>query len=224
MATDDKSETEMGKVSAEISMSLDGFIAGPNNTRENPLGDGGERLHEWVTELASWREQHGLDGGKTNRDSEIMQESFENVGAVVMGRGMFSNEDGPWGDTPFEGHWGDTPPFRVPVFVLTHHPRNQLVKEGGTTFTFVTDGIESAHEQARAAAGNQDISVAGGADTIQQFISAGLLDELEAHLVPILLDDGVRLFDNIDKEHIELEPSEVIDSPTVTHLKYRVAK
>jgi dihydrofolate reductase len=212
----------MTNVTADMSMSLDGFITGPNESPENPLGDGGERLHEWVYELASWREQHGLDGGKTNGDSEIYAESIENVGAVVMGRGMFSNEDGPWGDTPFEGHWGDDPPFRVPVFVLTHHPRKPLVKEGGTTFTFVTDGIESAHEQARAVAGDQDISVAGGADTIQQFISAGLLDELEVHLVPVLLSEGINLFEHLGTELIELERTRVVESPNVTHLRFRV--
>ena len=223
MATDDKPESERGKVIANISMSLDGFVAGPNDTRENPLGDGGEQLHEWVTELASWREQHGLDGGKTNRDSEIVAESNENVGAYVMGRRMFSNEDGPWGDDPFEGHWGDDPPFGVPVFVLTHHPRDPLEMDGGTTFTFVTDGIGSALEQAQEAAGDANVRIEGGANVIQQFTEAGLIDELYIHLVPLLLGDGVRLFDNIDTEHIELDTSEAIDSSTVTHFKYRVA-
>ena len=214
----------MGDTIVDMGMSLDGFIAGPNNTRENPLGDGGERLHEWMVDLASWREQHGLDGGKTNRDSEITQESFENVGAVVMGRGMFSNEDGPWGDSPFEGPWGDTPPFRAPVFVLTHHPRKPLVKEGGTTFTFVTDGIESALEQAKETAGEKDVRIAGGANVVQQFIEAGFVDELQIHLAPVLLGDGVRLFDHIDREPVGLENTQVIDSPKVTHLGYRVSQ
>lgn len=205
-------------------MSLDRFIAGPNNTRENPLGDGGERLHEWVTELASWREQHGLDGGKTNRASEIVAESNANVEAYVMGRRMFSNEDGPWGDDPFEGHWGDDPPFGVPVFVLTHHEREPLKMDGGTTFHFVTDGIESALEQAQEAAGDANVRIEGGANVIQQFTEAGLIDELYIHLVPVLLGDGIRLFDHMDTAPIELETTEVIDSPTVTHLKYRLAE
>lgn len=212
----------MGKVIADISMSLDGFIAGPNDRPENPLGDGGEQIHEWVFELASWRERQGLDGGKSDRDSEIVEETFENVGAVVMGRRMFSNEEGPWGNPPFEGHWGENPPFHAPVFVLTHHAREPLVKDGGTTFTFVTDGIQSALEQAHAAAGDTDVSVAGGANTIQQFITNGLLDELEIHLVPVLLGDGIRLFENIDGGSIELDRMRVVDSPHVTHLKYRV--
>lgn len=214
----------MGKVRADISMSLDGFVAGPNGSRENPLGDGGERIHEWVFDLASWREQHGLEGGKTHRDSEIVAESTENVGAVVMGRRMFSNENGPWGDPPFEGYWGDNPPFHVPVFVLTHHAREPLVKDGGTTFTFVTDGIESALQQAQAVAGDNDISVAGGANVIQQFLNAGLLDEIQIHLVPVLFGDGIRLFDKIDQESVEFEKTRVIDGSGVTHLQFRIVK
>jgi dihydrofolate reductase len=219
----------MGKVFVDISVSLDGFIAGPNLTRENPLGDGGERLHEWVVELASWRAPHGLEGGATGPDDEIMRESFENQGAVVMGRGMFGGGDGPWGDPawgdqPWEGWWGDDPPFHVPVFVLTHHAREPVAKQGGTTFTFVTDGIEAALKQAREAAGDKDIWVAGGANVIQQYLAAGLLDEIQVHVVPILLGDGTRLFDDLAGEPIQLEKTRVIDSPGVTHLKFRVAK
>ncbi len=201
-----------GRVVVDITMSLDGFIAGPNDGPENPLGDGGERLHEWVYDLAAWREPHGLAGGETNRDSEIMDEAFKQTGAVVLGRRMFDLAKG----------WGDNPPFHVPVFVLTHESREELVKEGGTTFTFVTDGIESALEQAREAAGDKDVSIAGGANTIQQFLNSGLLDEMQIHVAPMLLGDGVRLFDQTKTGHSQLEKTRVIDSPQVTHLQYRV--
>jgi dihydrofolate reductase len=204
----------MGKVTVDISMSLDGFIAGPNDGLELPLGEQGEKLHEWVYGLASWRERHGLSGGESNRDAEILDEAFRDVGAVVLGKRMFDNARG----------WGEDPPFHMPVFVLTHDTREKLTKEGGTTFTFVNDGIESAHEQARAAAGDQDVSVAGGANTIQQFLRAGLVDELQIHLVPMLLGGGIRLLDQVDPEQIELEGTRVIESPGVTHLKYRVVK
>lgn len=205
-----------------MSMSLDGYIAGPNDSPENPLGDGGEQIHEWMFDLASWREQQDLDGGETNQASEIVAESIENVGSVVMGRRMFSNEDGPWGETPFEGHWGENPPFHAPVYVLTHHDREPLVKEGGTTFTFVTDGIESALEQAKEAAGDENVEIAGGANTVQQFIETGLLDELQIHVVPVLLGDGVRLFEYLDTESIELEQTRVVETPGVTHLRFQI--
>lgn len=196
-------------------MSLDGYIAGPNAGPEKPLGEGGERLHQWVYRLESWRKQHGMEGGQTGRDSEIQEEAFRNVGAVLMGRRMFDEGEEPWGDNP---------PFHVPVFVLTHNPRETLVKEGGTTFTFVGEGIESALAQARDAAGDEDIAIAGGASAIRQYLEAGLLDEIQIHLVPVLLGGGTRLFDEFDDEHIELERLRVVDSPTVTHLKFAFAK
>jgi len=204
----------MGRVLVDITTSLDGFIAGPNDGPELPLGEGGERLHEWVFGLASWRERHGLEGGTTGRDDEVLEEAFKTVGAVVLGKRMFDNARA----------WGDEPPFHMPVFVLTHETREPLVKEGGTTFTFVTDGIESALEQARAAAGDKDISVAGGANVIQQYLRAGLIDEMQIHLAPMLLGDGIRLFDGLDGEQIELEATRVIESPGVTHLKFRVGR
>jgi dihydrofolate reductase len=214
----------MATLTFDITMSLDGFVAGPNPGPDQPLGAGGERLHEWVYGLASWRERHGEEGGATNRDSEVVEEHLARTGAVVMGRGMFGGGEGPWGDDPWEGWWGDDPPFHVPVFVLTHHAREPLPKQGGTTFTFVTDGIESALEQARAAAGDRDVLVAGGADVAQQYLAAGLLDELQIHLVPLLLGGGVRLFDNLGDDRPELECTRVIESPAVTHLRYRVVK
>jgi len=207
----------------DISMSLDGFIAGPNQTLEQPLGEGGERLHEWAFRLASWRKAHGLSGGETSTvDDAVVEESLGATGAVVMGRRMFSGGEGPWADDPnADAWWGDNPPFHVPVFVLTHHTRETVVKEGGTTFTFVTDGIESALEQARAAAGDKDVSLAGGADVALQYLKAGLLDELQIHLVPVLLGGGVRLFDELGPGPIELRSTRVIESSGVTHLTFR---
>jgi dihydrofolate reductase len=213
----------MGKLTFEITMSLDGFVAGPNATLEDPLGQGGERLHEWVYGLASWRESHGQAGGVRSADDELVEEQVNRTGAVIMGRQMFGGY-GAWEDEPWDGWWGDDPPFHVPVFVLTNHPREPLVKRGGTTFTFVTDGIESALEQARAAAGNKDVNVAGGANVAQQYLQAGLLDELHIHVAPMLLGAGVRLFENHVPHLVELEPTRVIESPHVTHLRYRVVK
>jgi dihydrofolate reductase len=216
----------MGKLTFEISMSVDGFVAGPNQTLEEPLGQGGEGLHEWVVALASWRKPHGLSGGETNADSEVVEESLRNTGATVMGRRMFSGGEGPWEDDPnADAWWGDDPPFHHPVFILTHHARKPVTKEGGTTFTFVTDGIEAALEQARAAAGDKNVAVGGGANVAQQYLRAGLLDELQIHVVPVLLGDGVRLFENhLGSQQGELECTRVIESPAVTHLRYRVVR
>jgi dihydrofolate reductase len=215
----------MARVICDISTSLDGFIAGPNQTLEQPLGEGGEGLHEWAYGLASFRERHGMDGGEAGADDEVVKESLAAQGAVVMGRRMFSGGAGPWEDDPnADGWWGDDPPFRVPVFILTHHAREPVTKQGGTTFTFVTDGIEAALEQARAAAGDRDVLVAGGADAIQQSLRAGLVDELQIHLVPVLLGDGVRLLDNLGATRAGLELDRVVDSPAVTHLRYRVVR
>jgi dihydrofolate reductase len=200
------------KVVVDITMSLDGFVAGPNDGPELPLGDGGERLHEWVYGLESWRRPHGLAGGETGRDSELLEEAFDRPGAIILGRRMFDNAQG----------WGERPPFGKPVLVLTHETREPLAKEGGTTFTFVADGIESALEQARAAAGERDVGIAGGASTIQQYLRAGLVDELQVHVAPLLLGAGLRLFDGLEGAGIELERTDAIDSPRVTHLRFRV--
>jgi dihydrofolate reductase len=214
----------MGKVVAEISTSLDGYVAGPNPTLENPLGEGGEQLHEWAVRLKSWRELHGLPDGESGPDDELLAESVAATGAVVMGRQMFSGGEGPWeDDANANGWWGDEPPFHKPVFVLTHHAREPLVLKG-TTFTFVTDGLDSAIDDARAAAAEQDVLVAGGADTIDQAISAGMVDELQLHLAPVLLGAGARLFDGVAPELPRFQITQVIESPLVTHLRYRVVK
>jgi dihydrofolate reductase len=201
-------------------MSLDGFVAGPNQSEENPLGEGGEQLHEWALELEAWRKSHGREGGVVNASTQVVEGAFENVGASLMGRNMFGG-DGPWGDDPWDGWWGDEPPFHMPVFVITHHEREPLQKEG-TTFTFVTDGIESALEQARDAAGGKDVALGGGADVAQQYLRAGLIDEMQIHLVPVVLGGGSRLFDNLDGAEIRLEQTGAIEAPGVTHLTYRV--
>jgi dihydrofolate reductase len=212
----------MARLFCDISVSLDGFVAGPNQTLEQPLGEGGERLHEWLFRLASFREPHGLPGGETGPDDEVVKETLEATGAVIMGRRMFSGGAGPWeDDSNADGWWGDDPPFHVPVFILTHHARDTVVKQGGTSFTFVTDGIEAALEEARAAAGEKDVAIGGGASAVQQYLKAGLLDELQLHIAPVLLGDGVRLFDGLGIEPAALEVTRVIASPRVTHLRYR---
>ena len=212
----------MGKVVVDISMSLDGFVAGPNPTLEEPLGKKGEELHEWVVRTNYWRERHGLEGGEEDEDSEVIREAFSSVGASVMGRKMFSGGSGPWESDPRSmGWWGDEPPFHTPVFVLTHHAREPEEMEGGTTFFFVTDGIEAAIEQARAAAGEGNVAIGGGADAIQQALAAGLVDELQVHVAPILLGGGTRLFGE-GADPIRLEATRVLASPRATHVKFDV--
>jgi len=211
----------MSRVTCQISISLDGFVAGPRQSPENPIGEGGMRLHDWVFETQSWRAQHGQEGGEQSADAEVIEEVTQGIGAYIMGRKMFGGGDGPW-DQGWTGWWGDEPPFRVPVFVITHHPRDPLPMRGGTSFTFVTGGIESALEQARAAAGADDVAIAGGASTVQQYLAAGLLDELYLHIVPILLGAGERLLAEVGDP--TLEPVQVIASPNVTHVRYRVGR
>jgi dihydrofolate reductase len=214
-------QRSMSLVNCQISVSLDGFVAGPNQSLEDPLGEGGERLHEWAFATDAWREQHGRRGGERNADAEVIDEVFQGVGAYIMGRNMFGGGPGPW-DESWKGWWGDEPPFHAPVFVLTHHPREPLEMQGATTFTFVTDGIESALEQARAAAGDGDVAIAGGAQAVQQYLAAGLLDELYIHIVPVILGGGERLLENVG--HPQLEPVKVVASPAVTHVKYRLVR
>jgi dihydrofolate reductase len=201
-------------------VSLDGFVAGPNQSLQEPLGVGGEKLHEWVVALETWRRAHGKDGGAVNESTRVVEEELANVGATIMGRNMFGGGPGPWSETdPWNGWWGRKPPFHHPVFVLTHHPREPLVMEGGTTFTFVTDGIESALEQARRAADGKDVALAGGAQAAQQYLRAGLVDEMQLHLVPVLLGGGERLFDGIGDLH-GLVLVETVAAPGVVHLKF----
>ena len=211
----------MNSVRSHISISLDGYAAGPNQSQDNPIGEGGMRLHEWVFKTASWNEQHGRGGGEQNADSEVARKAPLGVGAYIMGRNMFAPGRGEW-DPEWRGWWGPNPPFHVPVFVLTHYAREPIEMEGGTTFHFVTDGIRSAVEQARAAAGDDDVSIAGGASAIQQTLEAGLLDELQLHIVPVLLGAGERLLQNVGDP--KLEPVEVVASPAVTHVTYRVVR
>ena len=212
----------MAKVSAEISMSLDGFVAGPNQTLEDPLGEGGEQLHEWVVRTKTFREMHGQEGGDTDDDDALFAASVGSVGAVVMGRRMFSGGAGSWEDDPnATGWWGDDPPFHKPVFVVTHHEREPLVL-ADTTFTFVTDGVERAVALAREAAGDEAVGVSGGANVIQQAFDAGLLDELQIHVAPVLLGGGVRLFDENHERAQRLEQTDLRESPTgVVHLRFR---
>ena len=215
----------MAKLKLDITMSLDGFVAGPNATVEEPLGEGGEALHEWIVRLASWREVHGRPGGEGGADDDVARETRESTGAVLMGRRMFSGGEGPWESDPVaDGWWGDEPPFHVPVFILTSHARETVPKEGGTTYTFVTDGIEAALERARAAAGERNVAIFGGADVAQQYLSAGLIDEIEIHVAPLLLGGGVRLFENGAGKDAQLEVTRVVESPLATHIRYRVVR
>jgi dihydrofolate reductase len=213
----------MTQVILDISTSLDGYVAGPRPTLDDPLGQGGEGLHEWIVRLETWRTQHGLEGGVTGPDSELVDEYVARQGAVVMGRKMFSGGSGAWEDDPNAGGWwGDEPPFRVPVFVVTHHEREPLALKG-TTMTFVTDGVEAAIAQAREAADGKDVAVAGGAEVAQQALAAGLLDEIQLHVSPVLLGGGTLLFGDLGAP-VALERTRVVDSPNVAHLRYRVVR
>ncbi len=202
-------------------MSLDGFVAGPDQSLDNPLGIGGEGLHDWVVSLEVWRAPHGLPGGEVNESSTVVEEEQAGIGATIMGRNMFGGHPGPWNaNGPWNGWWGDDPPFHHPVFVITHHAREPLELKGGTTFTFVTEGIESALERAREAARGQDVSLAGGADAAQQYLRAGLVDEMDLHLVPVLLGSGERLFEEVGTDLHGLELVRSVAAPGVTHLKF----
>lgn len=211
----------MGQVRFSITVSLDGFLAGPNQSLEQPLGEGGEELHEWVLALEAWRKPHGLEGGEVNASTPVVEAAQENVGAHIMGRQMFGGGPGPW-DESWRGWWGDDPPFHDPVFVLTHHAREPLEMEGGTTFHFVTDGFESALAQAREAAGAKDVVIAGGGSVVQQALAAGAVDEFTVSVAPILLGRGTRLLDGVPAQSLQL--LEVVDAPGVTHLRYRVSR
>ncbi len=211
----------MSRLRFKISMSLDGFVAGPRQSVDDPLGIGGMRLHEWVVPLAVWRSMHGLPGGEVNESTGVVEDSVASIGATVMGRNMFGGHPGPWdARKAWNGWWGANPPFHHPVFVLTHHAREPLELEGGTTFTFVTAGIEAALEQARRAAGGKDVSLAGGAKAAQQYLAAGLVDEMEINLVPTLLGSGERLFEGVGDDLRGLELVRTVAAPKVAHLKF----
>ena len=212
----------MSKVTARLGISLDGFVAGPDQSQDDPLGKGGKRLHEWVFSTKAFADAHGGEGGEDNADSKIYASTMDGIGAHVMGRNMFGPIRGAW-DEPWDGWWGDEPPYHAPVFVLTHHARQPLEMQGGTTFTFVTDGFDSALAQAREAAGNQNVAIAGGASAVRQALAAGVLDELTLHLAPVVLGSGERLFDGLDPQPT-LEQVAVVPSTTVTHLTYRVVR
>jgi dihydrofolate reductase len=201
----------MTMVTAQISISLDGFVAGPDQSEAHPLGKGGERLHGW----------HIGEGRRDPVDVQMSERILAGNGAYVMGRNMFGPVRGAW-EGDWRGWWGEEPPYHAPVFVLTHHPRDPVDMAGGTTFHFVTDGIEAAVAQARAAAGDLDVGVAGGASTVNQALAAGLLDELTLHVAPVLLHAGERLFAGVGD--VRLEPAEVVPSPAATHVRYRIVR
>lgn len=210
----------MGRVRVTITMSLDGFVAGPRQSAEEPLGVGGRGLHDWLLGTRTFRQIHGMEGGTTGVDDDIARESVEAAGASVIGRNMFGPVRGPWGDGGWRGWWGDDPPFHTPVFVLTHHPRPPLVMDGGTTFHFVTDGIEAALDRAREAAAGRDVAVGGGGETVRQYLRAGLVDLLEVHVVPLLLGDGVRLFEDGGGQD-RFVVDRVVASEAVVHHRHR---
>lgn len=212
----------MSKLAVSIAMSLDGFVAGPDQSVQDPLGVGGMELHAWFHPLREFRAMHGEPGGETDASSAVVSERYERLGATIMGRKMFGGDAGPWGDDPWQGWWGEEPPFHHPVFVVTHHAREPLAMKGGTTFNFVTDGIESALTQARDAARGQNLMLAGGPSVINQYLAAGLVDELDISIVPVVMGGGERLFAGLRPGDLKLTQIRAVEAPGVTHIKYRV--
>lgn len=203
-----------------FAMSLDGYAAGPDQSRDYPLGVGGTRLHEWAFATRSFRRAHGMEGGEEGLDDDWVARGDAGIGATIMGRNMFGPVRGPWPDDDWMGWWGDDPPFHHPVFVLTHHPRESVSLEGGTTFHFVTDGIRAALERALDGADGRDVRVGGGAATVQQYLKAGLIDEMHLAIVPILLGDGERLFDDVGGGlPSRYECAEFVSSEAVAHAR-----
>jgi dihydrofolate reductase len=205
-----------------ITMSLDGFIAGPSPSLEEPLGMGGMQLHDWAFALEAWRRPHGLEGGEVNASTTVVERTLENVGAYLMGRNMFGGGEGPWGEPLWNGWWGDDPPFQMPVVVLTHYAREPVAFENGTSYVFVTDGVEAALARAEELAAGKDVVIAGGASLVQQYLGAGLVDEIGVSVAPVLLGSGTRLLDGLPQMQLELV--EAVDAPGVAHLRYRVRK
>jgi dihydrofolate reductase len=209
------------KLRLKLSISLDGFVAGPNQSVENPLGVGGVRLHEWAFPLKAFRAMHGQSGGEINESTAVVEEMFANVGATVMGRNMFGGHPGDWNlAKPWNGWWGTNPPFHHPVFVVTHHAREPLKLEGGTTFHFVTGGIHMALDQALHAAAGKDVSLGGGADVARQYFLAGLVDEMDLSIAPTLLGSGERFFEGAGDSLHGLHLVRTIAAPNVVHLKF----
>jgi len=212
----------MSRLRFGITMSLDGYVAGPDQSEENPLGVGGMQLHEWFFPLKQFREMHGETGGEVNASSAVAEDRTTNIGATIMGRNMFGPVRGPWPDQSWRGWWGESPPFRHPVFVLTHHAREPIEMQGGTTFHFATDGLESALNQAKDAARGGDVWLAGGASVVNQYLAAGLVDEIGVSIAPLILGAGERLFEGLDRGAVRLEQVQAVDAPGVTHVKYQV--
>jgi dihydrofolate reductase len=211
----------MGKLRVHnLAISIDGYGAGPNQTVDNPLGVGAERLHEWIFKTRYGRRMIGEEGGDEGLDDQFLARGDAGIGATIMGRNMFGPVRGRWPDEDWKGWWGPNPPYHHSVFVLTHHPREPIRMEGGTTFNFVTDGIESALSQAFAAAGGQDVRLGGGAATVQQYLKARLVDEMHIAIVPVFLGAGERLFDHLDGGPVGYECVEMVSSPWVTHARF----
>jgi dihydrofolate reductase len=202
-----------------LALSLDGYAAGPDQSVDNPLGVGGLGLHGWVFPTRSFRRMHGMEGGDEGLDDDFVAQADVGIGATIMGRNMFGPIRGPWGDEQWMGWWGDDPPFHHPVFVLTHHPRASVTMQGGTTFHFVNDGINAALDRALDAANGGDVRLGGGVATIQQYLRAGLIDEMHLAIVPILLGSGERLFDHLDGGPVGYECVEFVGSPSVVHAR-----
>jgi len=202
-----------------FSISVDGYGAGPEQSLDNPLGVGGERLHTWAFKTRAGRQMLGQPGGEEGVDNDFWLRGDDGIGATIMGRNMFGPIRGPWGDEEWKGWWGDEPPYHHPVFVLTHNARAPITMQGGTTFHFVTDGIESALERARDAAGDSDVRIGGGVGTIQQYLRSGLIDDMHVAIVPILLGRGERLFDHLDGGLDGYDCVEFVASPTVAHAR-----
>jgi dihydrofolate reductase len=201
-----------------FSISLDGYGAGPNQDVNNPLGVGGGALHEWAFATRTFREMFGAEGGSSGTDDEFAARGFRNIGAWILGRNMFGPVRGPWLDENWKGWWGDNPPYHVPVFVLTHHPRASFTMSGGTTFHFVTDGVDKALERALDAAGGQNVRLGGGVTTIRQYLRAGLIDEMHLAIAPVLLGAGEHLLAGIDAPRLGYECAEHVATPNATHI------